>query len=41
MGKIRAVGIDVSAKALYVAVEGRDEVATFDNDPVGFKKLTR
>ena len=39
MSIIRAVGIDVSAKHVHVAAEGRDDVAVFDNDHAGFKKL--
>lgn len=36
---IRHVGIDVSAKQLHASAEGRGEVAKFDNDIAGFRKL--
>lgn len=36
---IRHVGVDVSARTLHVAVEGREDVAEFNNTPDGFKKL--
>lgn len=37
----RAVGIDVSAKTLDVAIEGLDRVLTFDNNAKGHKALIK
>ncbi len=39
MNNFRAVGIDVSAREVHVAAEGRDDIARFENTPVGFKRL--
>ena len=41
MSSNRAVGIDVSAATLHVAAEGRADVAVFDNNHVGHKKLAK